>query len=505
MKKIMHILTMMIFTFFLCRGPIMTDSFIIGSAFIAYMVSLTPKNLYLLIPAIGSMITYIPKGFDPWGYIAATIICAIVFSFTGVNKLKLWQISIVAASIVIISISIYSLTFGKVYKTDPVELTLEGLMTFVIVYAFKNVFPKGHRRRADKNPDSLIFVSLALIHGAGLDFAMWMFIIFITLWALNACNSKTALSVTVVAAVTASLMGSAQWGIMATLMIATSIAGYAKGRGAAITSMIFGIVCWALGHVESGVVLGIDTYGLIIAVLVFALAYWRFGKKKPLRIDIAVSQKAATENEGTNPEKQQENGDSCGWEDIGDNKVALVISDGMGKGSKAASESRLVARTTLGLLKYGVPIEETMVLMNSIMLIKNDNDSYATLDLVTVDKIAGKAIFYKIGAAPSIIKRPDRIEEIELSTVPFGIVENLKVRHVETTVRKGDKIIMMSDGVSDIGLGTVRKALKIPKTESNNHQVQTATKMCERIMEKASEYYQTKEKDDLTVMVARIL
>ena len=87
-----------------------------------------------------------------------------------------------------------------------------------------------------------------------------------------------------------------------------------------------------------------------------------------------------------------------------------IISDGMGKGHKAASESNLVIKTILDLLKYNVPVEEAMRLMNSIMVIKNDIDLYATLDLAVIDKKTGKAVFYKIGAAPSLIKKQNRIE-----------------------------------------------------------------------------------------------
>lgn len=486
MKKFMHIIAMIIFAFFLCRGPVMTDSFIIGSAFITYMVSRTHKNLYLLIPAIGSMISCIPKGFDPWGYIAATIICAIVFSLAGVNKLKLWQTSLIAASIVIICVSVYSLTFGSVYKTGPLELILDGVLTATIIFVFKNIFSNC------KSPEAYVFVLLALIHGADLDFIIWMVIIFITLWTLNTCNGKTALNVIVAASIAAALMGEAQWGIMATLVIASFLAGYAKGRGTAVTTLIFAMVCWGLGYSESGVVLGVDTYGLTISALTFAVIYWRFGQKRLLKIDVAVSQKSAMGNMTGKDSNKEENGDSCSWQEIGKDKVALVISDGMGKGRKAASESRLVTKTILDLLKYNVPVEEAMRLMNSIMVIKNDADLYATLDLAVIDKKTGKAVFYKIGAAPSLIKKQDRIEEIQLAAVPLGIVDGLKICHVETTVRKGDKIIMMSDGVSDMGIKTIKDAAKSPKT-------------CEVIMEKAEGYYRWREKDDMTVMVARIL
>ena len=66
--------------------------------------------------------------------------------------------------------------------------------------------------------------------------------------------------------------------------------------------------------------------------------YTKQGKEpflhEKFQMDIAVSQCAAT---GTI------NGDCCGWQDLGDGRTALVISDGMGKGKRAAAESLLVS------------------------------------------------------------------------------------------------------------------------------------------------------------------
>lgn len=196
------------------------------------------------------------------------------------------------------------------------------------------------------------------------------------------------------------------------------------------------------------------------------------------------------------------NGDCCGWQDIGDGRIAIVLSDGMGKGKKAATESLMVVRTVLSLLRAGVSTDMTIKTINTVMLMKDDGDSFATLDLAIIDRKTGTGRFYKIGAAPTLLRRRENVEEMKLSAVPLGIVNGLKVRYMETSLKCGDWIIMMSDGVSDGGRESSviedisRTAVKI---RSGNPQV-----MSDLILDQASDSYALRERDDLTVIVARL-
>lgn len=197
------------------------------------------------------------------------------------------------------------------------------------------------------------------------------------------------------------------------------------------------------------------------------------------------------------------NGDCCGWQDISDGRSVLVISDGMGKGKKAATESLMVTRTIIGLLKSGVSTDLTLKMINTIMVMKDDEDSYATVDLVVLDRKTGKAKFYKIGAAPTLIKRKNKIEEVKLSAVPLGIVNGLKIRYVDVFLKKGDCIIMMSDGVSDGGNG--RGALQDIKEIALKIRSENPQSICDLILNRSLDSYLGRERDDLTVLVAKLM
>lgn len=218
-----------------------------------------------------------------------------------------------------------------------------------------------------------------------------------------------------------------------------------------------------------------------------------------LRIDIAISQCAAS---------GLINGDCCGWQDIGNGRTAMVVSDGMGKGKKAAAESLMVTRTIISLLKSGVTAELTLKMINTIMLMKEDEDSYATVDLIIVDRKSGRTRFYKIGAAPTLIRRGSNVEEVKVPAVPLGIVNGLRIRYMETVLKKDDWIIMMSDGVSDGGSSrsTAETKAFLQQLKQAAAEVRSADPeiMSRMLIDRAADSYSGRERDDLTVLVARL-
>lgn len=574
-SKLLYIVGLTAFTCIIGRCPIMGDSFICAISLIAYMISKSTLNIYLVVPAAIGLIPYVSQGYDPWGYIAAMAVCGIVF--VGIRKIPLmiWQRGIIAASTSIITISIYSLVTGSVYKTSPEELAAEGAIIFLLIYIFDALHNAEHRPPLSRLPlTALIVVSLMVINGLGLSFITWAVIIFLVLWVLSCADVGDALLAAAVGGLAAYLVGQGQWGMMATVILGVLAASYVKARGSALMAAVFAGACLLAGHVESGVVLGVDKYYLFIPVLLFSVLYWRSGEtmrnimrrfigekaeseasdnyletilkdkssqmndltelyatyldsraamanqfnltrqiiddirwlnsrqgRKAVSkdndrfdVDIAISQCAAS---------GAINGDCCGWQDIGDGRIVMIVSDGMGKGKKAAAESLMVTRTMISLLKSGATVDLALKMINTIMLMKDDEDSYATLDMVTVDKHSGKAKFYKIGAAPTLIRRRTNVEEVKLSAVPLGIVNGLKVRYVETALKKDDWIIMMSDGVSDGG-GNSGFLYQIKKTAADVRSSDPQT-MSDLIMNRAADSYIGRERDDLTVMVARIL
>lgn len=101
-----------------------------------------------------------------------------------------------------------------------------------------------------------------------------------------------------------------------------------------------------------------------------------------------------------------------------DGSVALILSDGMGKGKEAAAESSLVVGMLRRRLKQGTSVNSAIREVNRYLLEKGEKkdgknseiagvtkESFATVDLAIIDRSTGCARFYKMGAAPSYVVR----------------------------------------------------------------------------------------------------
>lgn len=199
---------------------------------------------------------------------------------------------------------------------------------------------------------------------------------------------------------------------------------------------------------------------------------------------------------------QQVSGDSCMSFSFGKNKQALIISDGMGKGSRAAAESQMVVNTLSELLEAGFDVELAVKTVNSILITGNQSDMFATVDLAIINKETGRTQIFKMGAASTFVKHDGRVSMLKRPAPPVGILGGMKLEYIDVRLRRGDLLIMVSDGITDCDRGDsdclwLRERLLQMGTRDPNT-------VAELIVNKAAEKYGIRERDDLTVMVAAI-
>ena len=148
--------------------------------------------------------------------------------------------------------------------------------------------------------------------------------------------------------------------------------------------------------------------------------------------------------------KEEGNGDSyLVYEN--NNYIIYCLSDGMGSGKIAKEESRFTLKVLKGILDTGMDLKNGIALMNSLLKIKNRYETYATLDLVSINKKNLKSHFFKNGAVHSYIysSLEDRLIKINSSSLPIGIVDNINSVDYSYKLRKNDYIIMFSDGIKE--------------------------------------------------------
>jgi len=198
------------------------------------------------------------------------------------------------------------------------------------------------------------------------------------------------------------------------------------------------------------------------------------------------------------------NADVCGdyysYLELRDGKQAYILSDGMGNGSQAQQESRSAVQLVEQLLLAGFRKDAVVRTVNTILQLRSQVESFATLDLLVVDAENGEAEFLKIGAAPSYLRQQNRVREIKSPSVPMGILDDVELKPVFVQLENDALIVMLTDGIHEV-LPAQPDWLKdyLAGQVSTHPQV-----LADEIMHQARSLSgQVELRDDITVLVCR--
>lgn len=153
-------------------------------------------------------------------------------------------------------------------------------------------------------------------------------------------------------------------------------------------------------------------------------------------------------------------GDSFNYFNDGQGRFVSVISDGMGTGGRAAVDASMAVSIMSKLVKVGLGYDCALSVANSALMVKSQDESLATVDLVSLDLFSGNVEIMKAGAPVTFVKQGGRVIRIEPSSLPAGILSDVKLTHDDVELDDGDMIIMLSDGavsISDSWIGAMMR------------------------------------------------
>lgn len=125
----------------------------------------------------------------------------------------------------------------------------------------------------------------------------------------------------------------------------------------------------------------------------------------------------------------------------------VILSDGMGSGARARIDSAFSCSMLIKLLESGVGIESAVEMLNTSLLVKSSDESFATLDICEIDLYTGKVTVYKAGGADSFIKSGKNVVKLDSSGLPVGISFRVSLESKSFTIAQNDVVILTSDGV----------------------------------------------------------
>lgn len=185
------------------------------------------------------------------------------------------------------------------------------------------------------------------------------------------------------------------------------------------------------------------------------------------------------------------------------NSAHMVLCDGMGTGRPAAVDGNLAAELTARLLRAGFSAETAARLVNIALALKGEEESSATLDLISVDLYTGVARLFKAGAAPGFVLQNGRCTAVCATSLPVGILGQVTAAQTSVRLQLGDIAVLVSDGMLQKGEGWLQQ--KIAQVAGA---YQTPQEIAQALVKQAHAYMaaeQTHRPDDITVAVLQLV
>ena len=197
-------------------------------------------------------------------------------------------------------------------------------------------------------------------------------------------------------------------------------------------------------------------------------------------------------------------GDNYTYMEIDNGQYVMAICDGMGKGKRAYNESSTTIDILEKMLEARIDNEIVIKTINNMLLLSNSDEIFSTLDLGIIDLKQGRLETVKMGACSTYVKRANNdVDFISSSSLPVGILSEIKLDRHNYRLNDGDYIIMVSDGIidagknNDIGENWLIYFLKKLNTYDPKE-------IIDSIINRALELQLNKIEDDMTVMVTKV-
>lgn len=214
-----------------------------------------------------------------------------------------------------------------------------------------------------------------------------------------------------------------------------------------------------------------------------------FRQKPPLTAKVAATSRQK--------DPAQLNGDNGIWFRDSTGILWVILCDGMGSGAAAAGESRLLMTLLKDFLHAGIHPEAALSTLTGAMSLRGEaSGGFTTVDLLKIDLFNGSAALYKLGSAPSYLRKNGAVSRITGGSLPAGLETDRESRPdcTQLSLAAGDLLLMITDGITD-GEGDtwLRKTL-------NGYEGDSPRELAQRILASPA----AGREDDRTVVAVRI-
>ncbi len=190
-------------------------------------------------------------------------------------------------------------------------------------------------------------------------------------------------------------------------------------------------------------------------------------------------------------------GDSYTFERIGD-RFLVALADGMGSGAAAGADSDAALELIECFYRAGFDSASALSGVNKFLKLPRGVESYSAADVAVCDLDTACVDIIKLGSPPCYIKTTDTVLKIEGSSLPIGVLDEMRPFVAAKRLYPGQMLILVSDGVADCfsGDGLPEFINGIP-----GHNPEAAAR---DILARALDRIGGEPRDDMTVVAFRL-
>lgn len=197
-------------------------------------------------------------------------------------------------------------------------------------------------------------------------------------------------------------------------------------------------------------------------------------------------------------EGESASGDTHSVLKIDERTFLMALSDGMGSGEYARKISDCTVSLVESFYRAKMPPELILDTVNRLLSF-NREESFACVDIATVDLSEGYADVVKIGSPLGFILSESKIEILESESLPLGILDGVKPTTLRRQLSDGDTVLFISDGVTDAFGSSADIADFLAQLSPRNPQA-----LADALISEALAREDGHARDDMTAVAARL-
>ena len=155
---------------------------------------------------------------------------------------------------------------------------------------------------------------------------------------------------------------------------------------------------------------------------------------------------------GADRQGQSVSGDAGVWFKDDAGRLNFLLCDGMGSGVDAREDSETALRLLEKFLRAGLDPEETLNTVGEALALRGEEEGgFTTVDLLQIDLFSGKSAVYKLGAAPTYLRRGGGVERLSGESLPAGVAAAGGLGGPDSftlSLDAGDCVVLLTDGVT---------------------------------------------------------